>query len=220
MKVKYVTYKRVSTTAQGISGLGLEAQAEAIRRFIDTNGGEIVADFIEIESGKRADRPQLMAAIALCQKHGYKLLVAKLDRLARNLHFITTLQQSKIEFIAIDNLHATPFVIHILCAVAEAEAVAISKRTREALEACKRRGVRLGNPNPAAAIRLAVKANQTQADKYSGRLLPVIKEIQTKAQVTSYTGIANVLNLRGLKTRTGKAFAAQSVKNVLQRAGN
>jgi DNA invertase Pin-like site-specific DNA recombinase len=218
MSVNYVSYVRVSTTSQGISGLGLDAQREAIRRFVNADD-RVVSEFTEIETGKRADRPQLTKAIDLCKSGGYTLLVAKLDRLARNLHFITTLQRSKVNFVAVDNPHATPFVIHILCAVAEQEAVAISQRTRAALEACKRRGVRLGNPNPAKAVKLAIQANQALAQDVSDRLLPVIKEIQ-KANVTSLRGIANVLNVRGFKTRTGKPFAPQTVKNVLARASN
>ena len=146
MKKKlFVTYFRVSTQRQGQSGLGLEAQKKGGSDFV-INNGAIIAEFTEIETGKRADRPKLADAIALCKKHGYTLLVAKLDRLARNLNFITTLQQTKVDFVAVDNPHATPFVIHILCAVAESEAVSISQRTTAALAAFKARGGALGNP--------------------------------------------------------------------------
>ena len=217
MSIKFVSYVRVSTSAQGVSGLGLEAQRESIARFIANSENKVVAEFTEIESGKRADRPELTKAVELCKSCGYTLLVPKLDRLARNLHFITTLQQSKVNFVAVDNPHATPFVIHILCAVAEAEAVAISRRTKEALEACKRRGVKLGNPKPEIAAKLATVANQAQADDYSGRLLPVIQEIQ-RANVTSLRGIAHCLNVRGFVSRTGKPFAAQTVKNIIDRS--
>ena len=217
MKIQYVNYYRVSTTAQGISGLGLDAQRDSIARFLANSGNTVAAEFTEVESGKRADRPELAKAINLCKTHGYTLLVAKLDRLARNLHFVTTLQQSKVNFVAVDNPHATPFVIHILCAVAEQEAVAISSRTKSALEACKRRGTRLGNPNPANAVKAAAKANQTQADSYSGRLLPIIQEIQA-ANVKSLRAIAHCLNVRGFLSRTGKPFAAQTVKNIHCRA--
>jgi DNA invertase Pin-like site-specific DNA recombinase len=216
MKVQYVSYIRVSTSGQGVSGLGLEAQIEAIKRFVNLDC-QIVAEFCEIESGKRTDRPELAKAIELCKANGYTLLVAKLDRLARNLHFVTSLQQAKIYFVACDNPHATPFVIHILCAVAEQEALAISNRTKAALEACKRRGVKLGNPKPGNAVKIATEANRVQANAYSDRLLPVIREIQ-KANVTSLRAIAHCLNVRGFRTRTNKAFTAQSVKNILNRA--
>ncbi|HVU28348.1 MAG TPA: recombinase family protein [Verrucomicrobiae bacterium] len=217
MNAKYVSYVRVSTSSQGVSGLGLEAQREAIARYLNSSNGSVVAEFTEIESGKRADRPQLAKAIELCKSAGYTLLVAKLDRLARNLHFVTTLQRSNVSFVACDNPHATPFVIHILCAVAEQEAVAISNRTKAALEACKRRGVRLGNPNPDRAVKMAVEANQTQASEHCTRMLPIIQEIQA-AKITSLRGIAHVLNVRGYKSRTGKPYAAQTVKNILERA--
>lgn len=217
MNITYVNYYRVSTSAQGISGLGLDAQREAIKRFIGNN--PVAAEFTEIESGKRSDRPELEKAINICKLNGYTLCVAKLDRLARNLHFVTTLQRAGIQFVAVDNPHATPFVIHILCAVAEQEAVAISQRTKAALEACKRRGTRLGNPNATQALKQARIAYQAQTDTYSERLLPIIQEIQ-RANVTSLRGIAHCLNVRGFVSRTGKPFAAQTVKNIIQRAKN
>lgn len=217
--MQYVNYYRVSTARQGASGLGLEAQREAIARYLANTGNTVAAEFTEIESGKRADRPELAKAINLCKTHGYTLCVAKLDRLARNLHFVTTLQQSKVNFVAVDNPHATPFVIHILCAVAEAEAVSISARVKAALECAKQRGTRLGNPNYQTSIKRAAEANQTQADSYSERLLPVIQEIQ-QANVTSLRAIAHCLNVRGFVSRTGKPFAAQTVKNILDRSKN
>ena len=217
MKIQYVSYIRVSTNAQGVSGLGLEGQRLAIDRFIANSANTVAAEFIEVESGKRADRPELAKAINLCKINGFTLLVAKLDRLARNLHFVTTLQRSGVAFCAVDNQHASPLMIHILCAFAEAEAVAISSRTKAALEACKRRGTRLGNPNYENAVKAAAKANQTQADNYSGRLLPVIQEIQ-QANVKSLRKIAHCLNVRGFVSRTGKPFHAQTVANILERA--
>src|SRR5208282_3363947 len=145
---KYVSYLRVSTARQGESGLGLEAQRSAVINFVRSIGteAEIVKEFVEVESGKRSDRPVLAEAINFCKESGAILLVAKLCRLSRNLHFITTLQNSKIEFCAADNPHATPFLIHILASVAEFERNQISSRTKEALAAAKHRGVILGNP--------------------------------------------------------------------------
>lgn len=219
MKIQYASYVRVSTLRQGQSGLGLEGQRLAVAQYVANTGGTVAAEFTEIESGKRADRPELAKAIELCKAKGYTLLVAKLDRLARNLHFVTTLQRSGVSFVAVDNPHATPFVIHILCAVAEQEAVSISKRTKDALDACKRRGTRLGNPNPAPAASLGRAANKAQADSFNARLLPIVQEIQ-KANVTSLRAIAHVLNVRGFVSRTGKPFQAQTVKNILDRSKN
>jgi len=217
MSNKFVNYVRVSTQRQGQSGLGLEAQRESIKRFLSgKDGAEVLAEFTEVETGKSSSRKELQKAIELCQKEKATLCIAKLDRLARNLHFVTTLQRTGVSFVACDNPHASPFVIHILCAVAEQEAVAISTRTKAALEAAKRRGTRLGNPNPQNALTEATAANKRQADEYSAMLLPVIKELRA-AHVTSYRQLANCLNVRGYKTRTGKPFAAQSVKNILAR---
>ena len=155
---QFVAYFRVSTKRQGASGLGLEAQKKSVADYV-ANNGQVVAEFVEIETGKRADRPQLNLAIELCKKHGYTLCVAKLDRLARNLFFVASLANSKVDFVAVDNFSATPFVIHVLSAVAEQEAVAISARTKAALQAYKARGGTLGNPRIAEA---RVKANETR----------------------------------------------------------
>jgi len=138
---KYVSYIRVSTNRQGHSGLGLDAQRLAVTNFIRSQGAgaEIVKEFIEIESAKgTVFRPVLDEAIKMCKANGYCLCVAKLDRLSRNLHFVTTLQNSKVDFVAADSPHATPFVIHILVAVAEHERNMISSRTKDALAAAKR----------------------------------------------------------------------------------
>lgn len=215
MKTKrFVAYYRVSTQRQGASGLGLEAQKKSVADFANNNG-EIIAEFTEIETGKRADRPQLLEAIALCRKNGYSLCVAKLDRLARNLHFVTTLQQSKVDFVAVDNPHATPFVIHILCAVAEAEAVAISQRTKAALAAFKARGGTLGNPRHAEAL---PKANSVRCDRAKERnvkLRSIIEEIKAKTGLSKLAELAEALNLRGIKTARGNAWTPSHVFNVL-----
>ena len=126
MNMNFVCYYRVSTTQQGQSGLGLDAQRQAVRNHAEKVFGTILEEIVEVESGKRSDRPILTQAIELCRRTGATLLVAKLDRLSRNLHFVTTLQQSKVNFVAVDNPHATPFLIHILVAVAELERTMIS----------------------------------------------------------------------------------------------
>src|SRR5256884_8398558 len=144
---KFIAYFRVSTDKQGKSGLGLEAQREAVLTYLDGGRWSLVQEFVEIESGKHNERPQLAAALAACKKHKAKLVIAKLDRLSRNLAFIATLMESGVEFIAVDNPHATKLTVHILAAVAEHEREMISERTIAALQAAKARGVRLGNPN-------------------------------------------------------------------------
>jgi len=215
MKKKvFVAYYRVSTARQGVSGLGLEAQKKSVADFVKTNG-EIIAEFTEIETGKRADRPKLTDAIALCKKHGYTLLVAKLDRLARNLNFITTLQQTKVDFVAVDNPHATPFVIHILCAVAESEAVSISQRTTAALAAFKARGGTLGNPRYMEALPKANAARSTRSKEFNAKIRSIVEEIKTKAHVTGLREIADILNIRAIKTIRNGEWTPQNVWTVL-----
>jgi DNA invertase Pin-like site-specific DNA recombinase len=140
----FVAYYRVSTERQGRSGLGLEAQQKAVRDHLNGGNWGIVAEFTEVESGKRSDRPQLAAALAACRLRGAKLIIAKLDRLARNVHFVSGLMESGVDFVAADFPQANRLTVHILAAVAEHEAKMISERTKVALAAAKRRGVKLG----------------------------------------------------------------------------
>jgi DNA invertase Pin-like site-specific DNA recombinase len=216
MTGKFVAYYRVSTTKQGINGLGMDAQRNAVMNYL--NGGEwkLMAEFAEVESGKRKDRPELVKAIALCRKEGAILLIAKLDRLARNAAFLLNLRDSGVDFIATDMPHADKFTVGIMALVAEKERDLISQRTRDGLAAARRRGIKLGNPRPAQALRVAQIANLARADAYAESLLPVITEIRA-AHVTALRGIAQCLNARGFKTPNGKAFKAQSVKNLLER---
>jgi DNA invertase Pin-like site-specific DNA recombinase len=148
---KFIAYFRVSTDRQGKSGLGLEAQREAVLNYLNGGSWTMAAEFTEVESGKHADRPQLAAALAACKKQKARLVIAKLDRLSRNLAFIATLMDSGVEFVAVDNPHANKLTIHILAAVAQHEREMIAQRTREALAAAKARGVKLGNPRLAEA---------------------------------------------------------------------
>src|SRR6202045_4658165 len=143
---KFVAYFRVSTERQGKSGLGLEAQRESVMNYLDGGRWTLVAEFTEIESGKRNDRPELERTLAACKKQKAKLVIAKLDRLSRNLAFIATLTDSGVEFVAVDNPHANKLTIHILAAVAQHEREIISARTSAALKAAKARGKLLGNP--------------------------------------------------------------------------
>src|SRR6478672_514371 len=156
---KFVAYYRVSTDRQGKSGLGLDAQREAVTSYLNGGSWQLVQELTEVESGKHADRPQLAAALAACKKHKAKLVIAKLDRLSRNLAFIATLMDSGVEFVAVDNPHANKLTVHILAAVAQREREAIAQRTRDALQAAKARGKRLGNPRLTEARPKALEAN-------------------------------------------------------------
>jgi DNA invertase Pin-like site-specific DNA recombinase len=215
MNKKYVSYLRVSTARQGESGLGLEAQRLAVATFVRSQGpdAQIVREFVEIETGKRADRPVLAEALKECKANGYTLCVAKLDRLSRNLHFVTALQNSKVDFVAADNPHATPFLIHILVAVAEHERNMISTRTKSALEAAKRRGTKLGNPQYQVAITKAVEARQKiAADRNAG-----LRKM-AKTGLSKLAEIAQALNLRGIKTNRGSQFSPTTIHRLLKTA--
>src|SRR6202049_933180 len=158
---KFIAYFRVSTDRQGKSVLGLPAQREAVMSYLDGGRRATVNEFTEIESGKRDDRPELVKALAACKKQKAKLVIAKLDRLSRNLAFIATLMDSGVEFVAVDNPHANKLTIHILAAVAQHEREMIGQRTRDALKAAKARGTKLGNPKLAEARERAVQGNKS-----------------------------------------------------------
>jgi DNA invertase Pin-like site-specific DNA recombinase len=216
MTPKFVAYYRVSTTKQGINGLGMDAQRDAVGNYLKGRDGTLIAEFAEVESGKRNQRREMQKAIALCRKEGATLLIAKLDRLARNAAFLLNLRDSGVDFIATDMPHADKFTVGIMALVAEKEREMISQRTKDGLAAAKRRGIKLGNPRPSHAVQLAVAANRKRAKNHSEQIVPVIVEIQ-KAHVTTLRAIAHCLNVRGFKTPNGRAFAAQSVKNALRR---
>ena len=143
-----VSYLRVSTRKQGKSGLGLEAQRAAVAEFAAREGLRVVAEYVEVESGKKAARPELAKALSHCRAAKACLVVAKLDRLARNVAFLSALMEAGLEFVALDNPYANTFTLHVLAAVAEQEARATSERTKAALAAAKRRGVLLGSSRP------------------------------------------------------------------------
>jgi DNA invertase Pin-like site-specific DNA recombinase len=171
MNGSFVAYFRVSTDRQGRSGLGLEAQQKAVRDYL--SGGDIVGEFVEIETGNRNDRPELDKALASCRRHKAKLVIAKLDRLSRNLAFIAALMDAGVEFIAVDNPHANKLTLHILAAVAQHEREMIADRTRLALQAAKARGIRLGSN----AARLA-PIYRAQANDRAHLLGPLLLELQ------------------------------------------
>src|SRR5580693_5775921 len=172
---KFVAYFRVSTDRQGKSGLGLDAQREAVMNYLNGGRWSLVDEFTEVESGKRADRPELAKALAACRKQRARLVIAKLDRLSRNLAFIATLMESGVEFVAVDNPHANKLTIHILAAVAQHEREMIAQRTRDTLQAAKMRGVILGNPKLADVRNRAVASLKAEADRFAKNVAPIIR---------------------------------------------
>lgn len=200
----YVAYLRVSTQKQGQSGLGLEAQRSAVEAFARQHGGHIQATFLEVESGKRADRPELQKALQAARKAKATLLIAKLDRLARNVAFIANLMDAGVEFAACDQPFASRLTLHILSAVAEDEARRTSERTKAALVAAKARGVKLGSPTAILTIGKARAARSRYAAEANAGTRRVISDIQA-AGVISFAGIARALEARGIKTPAGRS---------------
>jgi len=218
--MKYVTYFRVSTERQGQSGLGLEGQRAAVAAHV-LGRGEVVAEFVEVESGKNNDRPQLAAALAAAKAAGATLLIAKLDRLSRDVHFISGLLKADVEVKAADMPAADRFMFHIMAAVAEKEASAISERTKAALAAAKARGTLLGMANPQIAkhmeqaVSASVATRTGKADTFAANVLPLIERLQ--AGGASLRSIAADLNERGVRTARGGLWHAATVRNVLAR---
>jgi len=216
----FVTYLRVSTDRQGKSGLGLEAQRAAVTDHV-AGKGEIAAEYVEIESGKKNDRPQLARALAEAKRIGAVLLIAKLDRLARNVAFIANLLEAGVEVAAADMPEANRFLLHVMAAVAEHEAQAISDRTRAALAAAKARGVALGWSMPGRAgeqhhaARKGAERNAWKADQHAANILPVIRQIAARG--ASLRQIACELNMRGIKTARGGMWYAATVRNSIAR---
>lgn len=228
---RLIAYLRVSTKRQGQSGLGIEAQRAAVEAHAKQLGAKIDGEYVEVETGKRKDRPELAKAVAHAKRTKATLVVAKLDRLARNVAFTSALMESKVDFVACDNPHANKFTIHILAAVAEHEAEQISQRTTDALRAAKRRGVVLGSARPdhwkgrehrrqAGAIaggKAAAEAHQRTADESYSDLYPAVKEMRASGR--SLQAIADELNDQGHTTRRGKPWNPMQVSRVLKRAG-
>jgi DNA invertase Pin-like site-specific DNA recombinase len=222
MAKQIVAYVRVSTAQQGRSGLGLEAQRAALDRFAETEGFQIAAEHVEVESGKGADalerRPQLAAALAAARKRKCPVTVAKLDRLSRDVHFISGLMTHKVPFIVAElGADVDPFVLHLFAALAQKERALISQRTREALKAAKARGVVLGNPRLAATLAKAVASNKAEADRFAANVRPVIEQIRA-AGATSLRAIARALEARGVPTARGGTWTAVQVTEILRRA--
>ncbi|MBO9541102.1 recombinase family protein [bacterium] len=219
---KCICYYRVSTQAQGISGLGLEAQRASVQRFLAGGQWEQLGEYTDVESGRKSNRPELLKAIAHAKRSNATLIIAKLDRLARNVAFIANLMESRIDFIAVDNPHANKLTIQILAVVAEAEAEMISARTKAALQAAKARGVKLGKPEnlTADAIAKGVQAARdvsiARAKEAYSHLLPIVRNARDQGQ--TFVQIAELLNQQGERTRKGALFQSATVQRILKRA--
>ncbi|HEY8591912.1 MAG TPA: recombinase family protein [Sphingomicrobium sp.] len=221
--MKVVAYYRVSTAAQGRSGLGLDAQREAVARYCDGRSCEVLGEYVEVESGKRNDRPELAKALHHAKVTGATLVVAKIDRLSRNAAFLLTLRDSGAKIVAADNPEVTDVTVGILAVIAEEERKAISGRTKAALQAAKARNVRLGNPNGAAALRRAGKGNKaalnaikSAADRHALDLSPVIQHLRSEGH-RSLRQLASALNERHFRTPRGGKWYPTSVRNLLGR---
>jgi DNA invertase Pin-like site-specific DNA recombinase len=218
-----VTYLRVSTGKQGRNGLGIEAQRESVQRFAAAEGMALLAEHVEVETGKGADaldrRPVLREALSQAKKAKASVLVAKLDRLSRDVHFISGLMTHRVPFIVAElGADADPFMLHIYAALAEKERSLIAERTRAALARKKAQGVLLGNrTNLAEACAKGTAANKKAADTFAANVLPVVRQLQAMG-VTDLRGVATALNERGVRTARGGAWHNSTVRNLLARA--
>lgn len=216
MDGNFVTYYRVSTQAQGVSGLGLDAQRTTIEQYLNGGNHQVLREFTEIETGKGSNalskRPELAKAIEHCKKHKAKLLISKLDRLSRNVHFISSLMESKVKFVCADMPDANELTIHLLAAVGQYERELISKRTKEALAAAKARGVKLGNPNLHIDNSKRMKASQQFAES----LRPIIEGFQAKGM--TQREMVTALNTSKVSTATGNGeWSLVQAQRVIKR---
>ena len=219
-----VSYIRVSTAAQGKSGLGMDAQRAAIARFVEAEGCTLLGEYVEVETGKGVDalerRPQLAAALASARKGKAAVLVAKLDRLSRDVAFVSGLMAQRVPFIVAElGADADPFMLHLYAALAEKERTLIADRTRVALAAKKAAGAKLGNrTNLAEAQAKGVATNQEAAARFAANVLPVIRQMQATG-ATGYRAIAAALNARGVRSPRGGEWHPTTVRNLMQREG-
>lgn len=213
---KFVAYYRVSTDRQGQSGLGLEAQRVAVAKHI--SGSELVAEFTEVESGRKNDRQQLALALATAKRSKATLVIAKLDRLARNVHFISGLLESGVPFVCADMPEADRTFLQMMAVFAEWEARKISERTKAALAQVKAQGRALGSPMPEIGSAIGVKRLQDKADAYAQRVGPLVRDIIAKSGAKTLRDIAQVLTARAVDTPRGNTdWHASQVSNLLKR---
>lgn len=213
---KFVAYYRVSTDRQGVSGLGLDAQRHAVASHIGQ--AELVAEFTEVESGRKNDREQLAAAMATAKKAKAVLVIAKLDRLARNVHFISGLLESGVPFVCADMPEADRTFLQMMAVFAELEARKISERTKAALAQIKAQGRKLGSPAPELGSAAGIAKLQAKADRYADRVGPVVREIIAKTGAKTLRDIAEVLQARGIETPRGNCtWNPSQVANLLKR---
>jgi DNA invertase Pin-like site-specific DNA recombinase len=213
-KMRFVSYFRVSTKSQGIEGNGMEGQRLAVSRYLASLDCELIGTFQEVESGKINNRPELSKAIALAKKSKAILVIAKLDRLSRNAAFLLQLQDSGVDFVACDMPNADKFSVGILALMAQRERELISQRTKTGLAVVKARGTKLGNPNPKASLKKAVRANIQRKREFAGAAIKIIREIQSTG-VETLAHIAECMNKRGEKTPRCGRWTATAVKRVL-----
>lgn len=210
---RYISYLRVSTQRQGQSGLGIEAQREAVRHYLQTIGGELIEEHIEVESGSIRNRPVLVQSIARCRTERAVLVIAKLDRLARNVAFVSALMETGVEFRAVDAPFANKLFVHILAAFAEHERTMISDRTKAALAAAKARGVQLGRNG-----RNLAEAHKAAAMQFAQTLRdPVLDAMQGGAKTLQE--IAGILNSQGHVTRESATWSPGAVQRLFHRLG-
>ncbi|SAK48267.1 resolvase [Caballeronia calidae] len=214
----FVAYYRVSTARQGQSGLGLDAQRDAVARYLNGGDWELVGDFTETETGKGANalekRPQLRGALELCKRRGATLIIAKLDRLARNVHFVSGLLETGCDFVAADMPQANKVMIQMHAVMAEWERDQISKRTKDALTAAKARGVKLGTAG-AANLKPNVEARQQAADAFAAKLAGVVAGF--RARNLSQREMVAELNALGIKTPNGSQWHRGQLCRLLDR---
>jgi DNA invertase Pin-like site-specific DNA recombinase len=215
MKGNFISYLRVSTERQGRSGLGLEAQRKAVEDWLNGGNWTLLDEFIEVESGKRSDRPELTKALRACKAKKATLVIARLDRLSRDVHFISGLMKSGIDFIACDFPQANKLTIHILAAVAEHEREMISARTKAALQAAKERGKQLGSRNLVEISARGTASNRARARAWAANVLPVIEQLRATG-ATTLEAIAKGLNGRGVPAPRGGEWHKTTVQRVLR----
>jgi DNA invertase Pin-like site-specific DNA recombinase len=212
MRGKFVSYLRVSTDKQGERGYGLDAQRKAIADYLNGGSWELIGEFVEVESGKRSDRPKLAEALAACKRHRARLVIAKLDRLSRNVAFIATLMDGKVDFVCCDFPQANRLTLHVLAAVAEHEREMIAQRTKAGLAAAKERGVKLGGPSLPAIN----ETRQAGAIARAQAIAPILSELAGM----SARAAAAELNARQVETPTGAPWSAKTVIRVRERSAH